>query len=179
MCFRLIPPPNFLCLLRTPRMVFLEGFQDSKRKQPPRGHEEGTSKGRTKSPRVDIPGVRGVTPCLPGGRTRISGQIRGRKVLELGAEPKPPEERRKTSDAETRGSPYAALEPPALGRPGQGQDTAASAPEPCPAPAPAPADGHRDLAPPGHPLCRLRTGSARGVPARHLRLSPAARSHHT
>lgn len=126
-----------------------------------------------------FPGSAGSLPASPGDGPAFLARSGGGRYSSLEQSPNLRRKGERPQDAETRGSPYAALEPPALGRPGQGQDTAASAPEPCPAPAPAPADGHRDLAPPGHPLCRLRTGSARGVPARHLRLSPAARSHHT
>lgn len=97
---------------------------------------------------------------LPEGRRVFLARSAGGRYSDL---EQSPNLRRTTSDAETRGSPHAALEPPAWGRPGQRRDTAASTPEP--RPAPDPADGHRDLAPPHRPLCRLRTDAARGVPA--------------
>lgn len=71
--FRPVPPLNFLCRLRTPGQVSLEGFRA------PRGsnHLEGMRKEpqENREPLSGSSRVRGVTPYLGRRAARFSGQI--------------------------------------------------------------------------------------------------------
>lgn len=96
--FRLVPPLNFLCLLRTPGRVSSEGFRARRGSNHLEGLRNGPQENR--EPLSGSSRVRGVTPYLRWRAARISAQIGWRKVPGFEHTPNLRGQERKTSSEE-------------------------------------------------------------------------------
>lgn len=108
--FRLVPPPNFLCLLRTPRWYYLKGLRTLRGSNHFEGMWREPPEKESRAPEWFLLGPRGYSvPPLGMRPALLAGSGRGR-YPGFEQTPNLRGQGRKTSGAERLGSPGAALE---------------------------------------------------------------------